>query len=60
MVPGTGDHAVQIFVIDAQKQWVAADGKYKGGTRVRQKLTLSGPAKVQFFVDQKLLEEKSL
>ena len=60
VVPGTGDHAVQIFVKDAQKQWVAADGKYKGGTRVRQKLTLSGPAKVQFFVDQKLLEEKSL
>jgi serine/threonine-protein kinase len=60
VVPGTGDHAVQIFVKDSQKQWVAADGKYKGGTRVRQKLTLSGPAKVQFFVDQKLLEEKSL
>jgi beta-lactam-binding protein with PASTA domain len=60
VVPGTGDHAVQIFVKDAQKQWVAADGKYKGGTRVRQKITVSGPAKVQFFVDQKLLEEKSL
>ena len=60
VVPGTGDHSVQIFVKDAQKQWVAADGKYKGGTRVRQKITVSGPAKVQFFVDQKLLEEKSL
>lgn len=60
VVPGTGDHAVQIFVKDSQKQWVAADGKYKGGTRVRQKINVASPAKVQFFVDQKLVEEKSL
>jgi beta-lactam-binding protein with PASTA domain/tRNA A-37 threonylcarbamoyl transferase component Bud32 len=60
VVPGSGEHNVQIFVQDAQKQYVAAQGKFQGGARVRQKITITGPAKVQFFVDQKLTEEKSL
>jgi hypothetical protein len=60
VVPGSGEHNVQIFVQDAQKQYVAAQGKFQGGARVRQKITITGPAKVQFFVDQKLAEEKSL
>lgn len=60
VVPGSGEHNVQITVSDSQKQWVAVSGKYKGGTRVRQKISASGPAKIYFYVDQKLIEEKSM
>lgn len=60
VVPGTKEQHVQIYVISSKGRSLIYDGNQKGGVRLRQKINVSESAKVEFYCDNKLIEEKTL
>lgn len=60
VVPGDKKQHVQIYVLDSRGRSLVYDGDKKGGVRIRQKIDAFGSAKVQFYCDNKLVEEKNL
>lgn len=58
VVPGKGTHHVQIISSTGSSQAVEVSGAYPGGARLRQRVSGS-VSSVRFFVDGKLVEEKS-
>lgn len=60
VVPGTKEQHVQIYVINSKGRNLLYDGNQKGGVRLRQKINASESSTVQFYCDNKLIEEKSL
>lgn len=60
VVPGDKKQHVQIYVLDSRGRSLVYDGDKKGGVRIRQKIDAFGSAKVQFYCDNKLIEEKVL
>lgn len=57
---GAKEQHVQIYVKDNRGRRLVYDGSQKGGVRLRQKIDGSGSVSVQFYSDNKLIEEKSL
>ena len=58
VVPGKGTHHIQIISSTGSSQAVEVSGAYPGGSRLRQRVSGS-VSSVRFFVDGKLVEEKS-
>lgn len=57
---GSGTQDVQIILIDANGQRTVYQGAQKAGVRIRQKVEVTGSGKVQFFCNNKMVEEKNL
>lgn len=57
---GSGPQDVQIILIDANGQRTVYQGAQKAGVRIRQKVEVTGSGKVQFFCNNKMVEEKNL
>ena len=57
---GNGTQDVQIILIDANGQRTVYQGAQKAGVRIRQKVEVTGSGKVQFFCNNKMVEEKNL
>ncbi len=60
IVPGEKEQHVQIYVIDSRGRNLIYDDDKKGGVRIRRKIDVSDNAKIQFYCDNKLIEEKTL
>lgn len=62
IVPGNGgkEQHIQIYVNDNRGRRLVYDGSQKGGVRLRQRIDGSGNVRVEFYSDNKLVEEKSL
>lgn len=60
VVPGTKEQHVQIYVISSKGRSLIYDGNQKGGVRLRQKINVSDSTRVEFYCDNKLIEEKTL
>ncbi len=54
---GSGPQDVQIILIDANGQRTVYQGAQKAGVRIRQKVEVTGSGKVQFFCNNKMVEE---
>lgn len=57
---GGGAQDVQIILFDDNGQRTVYQGSQKAGVRIRQKVEVTGSGKVQFFCNNKLIEEKTL
>lgn len=57
---GSGAQDVQIILNDDNGQRTVYQGSQKAGVRIRQKVEVTGAGKVQFFCNNKLVEEKNL
>lgn len=57
---GSGTQDVQIILSDDNGQRTVYQGSQKAGVRIRQKVEVTGVGKVQFFCNNKLVEEKNL
>ena len=62
IVPGNGgkEQHIQIYVNDNRGRRLVYDGSQMGGVRLRQRIDGSGNVRVEFYSDNKLVEEKSL
>ena len=58
-VPGKAQQNVKITVTDGSGTKVLMQGSKNGGVRIRQKVEYSSKAKVQFYCDGKLVQEKT-
>ena len=57
---GSDRQDIKIVIIDDNGTRIAYQNENKAGVRLRQKIEGSGKIKVQFYSDDKLIEEKSL
>ena len=57
---GKGKRAVKITLSDANSTRVIYTGNVDGGTRVRQSVTVGNDTSVQFYVDDRLVEDRRL
>ncbi len=57
---GSGSQEVQIILNDNNGQRTVYQGLQKAGVRIRQKVEVTGNGKVQFYCNNKLIEEKDL
>ncbi|MDO4178869.1 MAG: Stk1 family PASTA domain-containing Ser/Thr kinase [Phascolarctobacterium sp.] len=60
VVPGKTNVSVSVVLIDGDDKQTLYSGTQKGGVRLRNKVSAGAGAKVQFYVNGKLAEEKSL
>lgn len=57
---GSGTQDVQIILNDDNGQRTVYQGAQKAGVRIRQKVEVTGAGKVQFFCNNKLVQEQDL
>ena len=62
VVPGSSSekHKVKLVLIDNNGKETLYSGSQRGGVRIRQKVEYLGKAKVQFIVDDTVVQEKNL
>jgi len=61
VVPGSkSKHAVKVTLSDANSSRVIYTGSLEGGARVRQTVTAASGSSIQFYVDDRLMEDKKL
>ena len=62
VVPGSTSekHDVKVVLEDRRGKETLYSGKQRGGVRIRQKVEYQGKAKIQFIVDNSVVQEKSL
>lgn len=61
IVPNGGkEQHVQIYVKDSRGRRLVYDGSQKGGVRLRQKIDGAGSVSVEFYSDNRLIEERNL